>query len=72
MLDQRELRFDFQADGSFHARNQMPAYLCDKTPEGSLYVLNKVLDPLDPDYLPPLPNSVSPQLATSSIEAKLS
>ena len=53
----RELRFDFQADGSLHMRvTKCPlAFYCDATPEGAMYIMNKVLDPLDPGYLPPLP-----------------
>ena len=55
---QREMRFEFQDDGSLFMRTlKCPGGpYCDKTPEGSLIILNRVLDPLDPDYLPPLRN----------------
>lgn len=52
---QRELRFDFDSNGSLYMRVIKCPY-CPKTPEGSMYVLNKVLDPLDADYFPPLRN----------------
>ena len=52
---QRELRFDFERDGSISMRVMKCPY-CPKTPEGSMYILNKKLDPLDPDYFPPLRN----------------
>ena len=55
---QREMRFEFQDDGSLFIRTlKCPGgTYCDKTPEGSLIILNRVPDPLDPDYLPPLRN----------------
>ena len=55
---QRELLFEFQADGSLRMRVTscpgMPA--CEKTPQGSVILLDKVLDPFDSGYLPPLKN----------------
>ena len=54
----REIRFEFQADGSLYMRIvkcEFPS-ICDMSPQGSLFILNKVLNPLDPDYLPPLRN----------------
>ena len=52
----RELRFEFQADGSLLMRvvNCPPTSFCDKTPQDSIILFTKVLDPFDPDYLPPL------------------
>jgi hypothetical protein len=50
---QRELRFDFESDGTLYMR-VIKCLDCSKTPEGAMFVLKKVLDPLDPEYLPPL------------------
>ncbi|MDC1116982.1 hypothetical protein OAS73_03775 [Luminiphilus sp.] len=54
----REMRFEFQADGSLIMRViSCPATpFCDKTPQGSIIVFQKVLDPFDQNYLPPLKN----------------
>lgn len=54
----REMRFEFQADGSLFMRViSCPAIsFCDKTPQGSIIVFQKVLDPFDQNYLPPLKN----------------
>lgn len=52
---QRELRFDFESDGKLYMRVMKCPY-CSKTPEGAMFILKKVLDPLDPDYVPPLRN----------------
>ena len=54
----REMRFEFQADGSLFMRViSCPAIsFCDKTPQESIIVFQKVLDPFDQNYLPPLKN----------------
>ena len=55
----RELRFDFQADGSLQVlivKCQFPS-ICNMTPQGTLFILNKVTDPFDPNYLPLLRNN---------------
>ena len=55
---QRELRFEFQADGSLLMRvtNCPGRPACDKTPQGTIIELSKVPDPFDSNYLPPLRN----------------
>ena len=53
---QREIRIEIQSDGSMIMKTtKCPGLpICDKTPEGSIIELAKVLDPFDPGYLPPV------------------
>ena len=51
----REVRFELQDDGSMLMRTtKCTGPRCDRTPEGSVIKLSKVLNPFDVGYLPPL------------------